>query len=86
MDFDLNQLYGLAGIPIISALIQLVKITIPELPDRFWPLASVAIAMAFNVLLGWRLGGDVFIGAILGLVVGLASSGLYSQTKTAVRG
>lgn len=86
MDFDVNQLYGLAGIPVISALIQMVKLTIPETPDRFWPLASVVIAVVFNVLLGWKLGTDLYLAAILGLVSGLAASGLYSQTKTAIGG
>ena len=84
MEFDLNQLYGLAGIPIISALIQLAKITIPETPDRFWPLASVIIAVVFNVMLGWRLGSDMAIAGVIGLVAGLAASGLYSQAKTYV--
>ena len=83
---DVNQLYGLAGIPVIAALIQVFKNTLPECPDRFWPLISLALGITFNMLLGWGLGAELWVAAVIGLVVGLSASGFYSQSKTLTSG
>lgn len=73
---------GLAATPVITALLQVAKQWIPE---RTWPLAAMALGVAWNV--GLTLGTDEFTRTtvFLGIVVGLAASGLYSATKS-VRG
>lgn len=81
---ELTQLYGFAGIPVITGLIQMAKKAAPGIPDTIWPIIAVFLALAFNLILGWRIGEDLWVAGIFGLVVGLASSGFYSQTSTYV--
>lgn len=78
---DTELLVGLAAAPIIAALLQIVK---PFLRDqRWWPVVALALGISWNVLanvdskeFGWSTA------VLLGIVVGLAASGLYSTAKT----
>ena len=78
---DINQLIGLAGVPVLAALIQAIKIALP-LPDRFWPLLSIVLGIAYNLALAALLAQPLGVAAVIGLVAGLAASGLYSTAKT----
>jgi hypothetical protein len=66
------EITTLLSLPAIFALVESVKYT-ELIPNRFVPL----LAIAFGVVLG-LIGGDV----LLGLVLGLATSGSYSGVKT----
>jgi hypothetical protein len=78
---DPSALLGLAGVPVTTALTELVKRAFPELPARFVPLVALAFSLALNVGLAPRLGVDVTTALVMGLVAGLAASGLYSAGK-----
>ncbi len=79
-----TNLIGLAGVPIIVALVELVKRTVPELGERWWPLLAVAFGEALNLGLAYGTGSDLLTAGVLGLVAGLAASGLYSGGKALV--
>jgi len=79
---ELRQFLGLAGFPVVAALVEVAKRAAPELGDRWWPMVALALGIGFNLVVGWRLGLDLWLAAILGLVTGLAASGLYSQART----
>ena len=75
---DPIALVGLAGAPLVLALVQLLKITLPATDPRYWPLATLAVAILFNLALAWLIGTPLGVAALLGLVTGLTASGMYS--------
>ena len=78
---EAQAMFGLAGVPVVLALVELVKRTV-EPPGRYVPLISVLIGVAFDVLVGMGLLGLPPGAAVLtGLIVGLAASGLYSAGR-----
>jgi hypothetical protein len=77
----MGDLIGLAGAPLVVALVELVKRTCPELEPRWYPLAAVLWGEALNLGLAVTLGQDWRMALLLGLVAGLAASGLYSGGK-----
>jgi hypothetical protein len=75
---DVTLLYStyIGAIPLVTGLVQVAKAT--KLPSEFAPIASMVFGWGVVVLLGSTL-----ISAILpGIILGLASSGLYSTVKS----
>lgn len=74
---------GMAAVPIITALLQMVK---PWVPIRAVPLIAVGVGVTWNV--GLTVGTDEWSRTtiFLGIVVGLAASGLYSAGRVAKEG
>lgn len=72
---------GMAAVPIITALLQMFR---GWIPNRALPFLALLLGTGWNV--GLTVGTDEFsrYTIFLGIVVGLAASGLYSATKTAV--
>jgi hypothetical protein len=79
---DYTQFIGLAGFPVITALLEMAKRTVPELGDRWWPLVALGLGVALNVAIAYQQQTDMMLAVLVGIVTGLASSGLYSQAKT----
>jgi hypothetical protein len=75
---DPRAFFGLAGAPLIIALVQLAKLTFPGTPQHCWPAVTLAVAVVGNLCLAALLGSDLGIGALVGVVTGLSASGLYS--------
>lgn len=73
-----EMVLGLAGVPLIVALTEAIKVVVPGLASRWYPVVALGWALLFNVGVGAYLGGDPVLGAIAGLVAALAASGLYS--------
>ncbi len=75
-----EQFLGLAGFPIITALVSVAK---PWLPDeRLHPPVALALGVALNVGIAYQQQTDLVLAVLVGIVTGLAASGLYSQAKT----
>lgn len=83
---ELRELFGIAGVPVIVALVEVVKRVRPEVADGWYPLFALGFGIGLNLLLGWKLGTDPVVAGVTGLVAGLAASGLYSQARAVVRG
>lgn len=81
-----ETLVGLAGAGIVLALVAAVRQAL-TIPDRFTPLLSIALGLAWNVGLRAAEFTDASWGsaAILGVLSGLAASGLWHQGKTVLR-
>lgn len=77
---DTNSFIGLAGVPLIVALVQVAKAWVKD--ERYYPLASLALGLAINLGLALAREGDLPTAILVGLIAGLAASGLYSQAKT----
>ena len=77
---EMIDIVGLAGVPVIVAAVEIAK---PFTPDRrFYPLIALALGLALNLGVALALDSDPRRAVLLGLVAGLAASGLYSQGKT----
>lgn|GEM_PF-4148366 len=79
---DPVSFYGLAGVPVVLALVQLFKVTFPTLAAHFWPAIALGVAVVFNLGLAALMGAPLPGAILVGLVTGLSASGLYSYAKT----
>jgi hypothetical protein len=82
---DVTSLVGLAGTPLVLALVELIKQSWTGLPGRLVPSLVLAVAIALNVALALYLHTDPSLAVIVGMVTGLSASGLYSHVA-ATRG
>ena len=69
------EFFQLVIIPIIIGIVEVVKRA--GLPVKFSPLVSVALGVIFGILYVQPL----LDGIIIGLMVGLSATGLYSGSK-----
>lgn len=76
---DPMSVVGIAGAPLVIALVQLVRVTEPELPSRYVPALTLLLALLFNLFLATLVGTPLALALLVGLVTGLTASGLYSQ-------
>jgi hypothetical protein len=80
-DFLSSLTGAVAVVPIIIALVQVIKMTMPKLDSRFAPILSIAM----GILVAFLLKHDTqnLTNVILeGVLYGLSASGLYSGITT----
>lgn len=80
---DPSSFYGLAGIPLVTALVELCKRTDGELEPEVLPLLAVVFGVAVNLAVGASLGTSWVDAVLVGVVTGLAASGLYDHAAMA---
>ena len=74
-----TDLVGLAGAPLVLALVQLARVTFPALPTRFLPALTLVIAILLNLGLATVTGAGSVSVVLVGMITGLMASGLYSH-------
>lgn len=72
------EVYGVALIGLIVGLVEVLKRA--GLPKRFLPLSSLIFGVAAGIF--YINPEDLKAGIIVGLMMGLSASGLYSGTKS----
>lgn len=78
---DLTQFYGFVGIPVIVYLVSIAKPFVAD--SRLWPIISILLGVAWNVLVAYVLHTEALgVAALVGALVGMASSGAFSIGKT----
>ncbi len=78
---ELSDFWGLAGAPLVIALIEGVKRSVPEIPDRLLPALALLFGVAINLYLATLLDQEFAVAAFVGLVTGLSAMGLFSGVK-----
>jgi len=78
----LQGLVGLAGAPVVVALVQVAKVWLPD--QRLWPVAALVLGVAWNLALAAVLTQPLGAAALLGVLTGLLASGFWSVGKTFV--
>jgi hypothetical protein len=73
---------GIAIIPLVMGLSEVVKRM--GLNAKFIPLVDLALGLAAGIV--FLSPGDLKIGIVQGLFIGLSASGLYSGVKNVVEG
>jgi len=78
------QLAGLAAVPIVIGFLEAAKGMFK--PDkRFWPAIGVVIGVIWNLLVAVATtGSPTLLDGLVGAVLGLAASGLYSGAKATI--
>jgi hypothetical protein len=75
---------GMAAVPVIMALVSvLVKPFISD--ERIYPVAALVLGLGWNIGVALVMNLPLVPSVALGVVVGLAASGLYSGGKTVVK-
>ena len=74
------EVYDVALIALIVGLVEILKTA--GLPKRWLPSASVLFGLAGGIF--YVSPGDLKSGIIIGLILGLSASGLYSGSKNIV--
>ncbi|MBS4191732.1 hypothetical protein KHA94_16200 [Bacillus sp. FJAT-49705] len=70
------EIYDVAIIPLILGLVELFKRG--GLSDKYSPFIAVIFGLLFGI---FYVSADVKEGIVVGLMLGLSASGLYSSTK-----
>ena len=81
----IEMVLGFAGVPVIVALTEFTKVVLAELPPRWYPVAALGWGLLLNAGVGSYLGADPVLGAVSGVLAGLAAVGLYSGGKAITR-
>jgi hypothetical protein len=81
-DINFDTITGVAGMGVVIAAVELMKRIFPTMPDRLYPLCSLVVALMFNVGVALYKSSDVGLAVVVGIVVALMSSGLYSGGRT----
>lgn len=77
---DLQGVVGLAGAPVVAALVEAV--VKPFVSDkRVYPVSALILGIVWNVGLALIMDTAVAPAAVLGVLSGLSASGLYSASK-----
>lgn len=71
------EIHGVLLIPLIVGLVEALKIA--KLPNRWLPLASLIFGLAGGIF--YIEPNNIKMGIIIGLMLGLSASGLYSSSK-----
>lgn len=74
----MTEVYGVALIPLIMGLVELLKWF--GLPKKLLPIVSIFLGLAAGII--YVSPQDIKGGILVGLMMGLSASGLYSGTKT----
>ncbi|KYH34510.1 hypothetical protein CLTEP_15590 [Clostridium tepidiprofundi DSM 19306] len=72
---------GIALIPIVTLIVNIIKKA--GVPSKFAPLVSLIIGLIFGIL--FLADSDVKQGILLGIIIGISASGLYSNGKELTR-
>ncbi|WP_144463728.1 hypothetical protein [Siminovitchia fortis] len=70
------EIYNVAIVPLIIGIVQLLKRY--GFPVKYSPLAAIVLGLAFGIFF---ITPNVKEGIIIGLMLGLSASGLYSGGK-----
>ncbi len=82
MTLELQGLIGIGGAGIIMALVNIVKAWVTD--TRWYPPISIAFGIALNFAVRFMMGdlaGGITSTVLLGVISGLAASGLYTGTN-----
>ncbi|MBS4172615.1 hypothetical protein [Bacillus sp. FJAT-49736] len=75
------QIYDVAIIPLIIGVVELFKRA--GLSKKYSPFIAVILGLLFGI---FYVSGSIKEGIIIGLMLGLSASGLYSGTKNMTKG
>lgn len=79
----METLYGVGVVPLLIAIIALLKGIIPEEAHKYMGLVAWVLGLALAFAYGYQEGWQPLQCVIMGSAVGLSAAGLYSTQKNA---
>jgi len=80
---ELSDFVGLACVPVLIGLVEVCKRWIAD--DRWYAPIAIALGVIINCAIAYQAGTDYLLAVLIGVVAGLAASGLYSGSKAVSR-
>ncbi len=80
---ELSDFVGLACVPVLIGLVEVCKRWIAD--DRWYAPIAIALGVIINCAIAYQTAADYLLAVLIGVVAGLAASGLYSSGKTITR-
>lgn len=77
-----SDVLTMASIPVVMAMVQVIKTMFPAISPRWFPVLSLGFAIASNIFLAAFYAKPFPEAIATGVVVGLTASGLYSGGRT----
>lgn len=81
---DISQYADLGGVPIVIVLVEVAKRWITD--SRAYPLLALVFGVAWTCLIAWSQQTDISRAIVVGFLVGILASGLWSADRTVLRG
>ncbi len=75
---DAVVVFGVAAAPVVTALVAAIGQAVPALSRRWYPLIAIVLGVAWSSAVALAQGEFDWSAPLVGVVVGLAASGLYS--------
>jgi hypothetical protein len=82
MDFNLASYGFLGSVPLILGIVQAVKAWVKD--SRFYPVISIILGIAINILIALGTGGSYIAAVFMGVIAGLSAGGIYGAATTKV--
>lgn len=83
---DLMQFLGIAGAPVVVALVAVTRMVFPDWPERVAPLLAFGWAGVINAVVAVALPVAWPVAILAWILCALVASGVYSQGKAASGG
>jgi hypothetical protein len=80
---ELTQFLGVAGAPVVVALVAVTRMVFPDWPDRVAPLMAFGWAAVINAVVAYSLPVAWPVAILAWILCALVASGVYSQGKAA---
>lgn len=74
------EVYDVVLIPLIIGLVELLKFF--NIPKQFIPVASIVLGLTLGIVYVYP--GNLKAGVLVGLMIGLSASGMYSGGKAMI--
>lgn len=78
--FDPKALWFLGSIPLILAVVQMIKQWVTD--ARWYAPISIAVGIGLNVLIGHLIGQPISLCVLAGIIAALTANGTYSTYTT----
>lgn len=80
---EIRDFLGVAGAPLVIALVAATRAMWPDLPDRWAPALAFGWAGALNAIVAYALPVEWPVALLAWVLCAVAASGFYSQGKAA---
>jgi hypothetical protein len=83
MEFDLASYLFLGSVPLVIALVSILKNWVSD--TRLYPVFAIVLGIILNVFIAWGTGTSIPSSVLMGLIAGLMAAGIYSGVTTTTR-
>ena len=83
---DIELLGGVFAVPLLIAILEVIKITCPSVDKKYIPVMSIIGGVAMSTIYFYYQNTDIYQAILPGIVIALEAVGLYSGLKNIAEG